>query len=114
MPLAVTLAGAAAVRSLLRLNVSNRSSSAYLTLIATDGALSELRGLRLYTTAAPSEIAHETYREEATVECAYTTTNAQSPSVGEKFKFIPNTVNQTMKLPVKLAWKTPQTRMRQA
>ena len=76
--------GAAAARSLLGRNVSNRSSSAYPTAIVTDGSLSEPQGLRLYSTAALPDIAHETYGAEFTVEYAYAATNVQSRSVGEK------------------------------
>ena len=64
----VTRAGAAAARSLLGRKASNRSSSACLTAIATDGAPSEARGLGLYTTAALPDIAHETYGAESAVE----------------------------------------------
>ena len=45
---AVTRAGTA-VKSFVRCNAHNRSDSAHLAAIATGPALSELRGLRLYT-----------------------------------------------------------------
>ena len=83
-------------------NVCIHSSSAYLAPIVPDGALFELQGLGLYTTASLPDIAHET---ESGVEYVYTATNVQSPSVKEKSNIIPNTFEQAMTLPTKLEWK---------
>ena len=74
-------------------------------MIATNGALSELRGLRLYTTAALPDIAHETYGAESTVEYAYATTNVQNRLLGKKSETILNTFKHAMTLPAKLEWK---------
>ena len=101
----VTYAGAAAARSLLGCNASSPSSSAYLTAIATDGALPKLHDLGLYTTAAMPETARENYGAESAVEYAYAVTNLQSRSVGKELEIIPNTFKQTMTLPAKLDWK---------
>ena len=102
---AVTGVGAPVERSLSGHNISNRLSSAYLTAIATDGALSELRRIGIYTTAALPDIALETYGAEYSVEYGYAATNAQSRLVGEKSEIIPNTCKETMTLPAKLEWK---------
>ena len=102
---AVTRAGATSAPSLVRRKVSNHSSSAYLTAIATDGALSEFLELGLYTTVALLDIAQDTYGAESAVKYAYATTNVQSCSVGEKFEVIANTSKQAIALPAKLEWK---------
>ena len=101
---AVTHASAAAARSLLGRNVSNRSSSAYLTAIATDRALPELQELGLDTTVALPDIAHKTNGAESAVKSAYAATNVQRRSVGEESEIIPSTVKKTM-TPAKLEWK---------
>ena len=75
-------------------------------MVATDRALSELRGLGIYTTEALSNIAHETCGADSTVKYVYAATNVQSLSVEEKSETIPETFKQSMTLLTKLEWKT--------
>ena len=101
---AVTCAGTAA-QSFVRCNVQNRSDYAHLAAITTRPALSELRGLRLYTKEALPDISHETYGADSAVEYAYAATTIQSRSAGENAEITPNTFKEAMPLPVKEQWK---------
>ena len=85
---AVTRAGNAA-RSLRERRAND---SAHLAKIATDGTLSELRRLGLYTTALLPDVVHQTNKAESVVEYACATANVQRYSVGEKMEVIPNTL----------------------
>ena len=89
----------------MRRNAHNRSDSAHVAAIATGPALSELRGLRVYTKETMPDIAHETYGADSTVEYAYATTTIQSCSAGENAEITPNTFKEAMTLPVKAQWK---------
>ena len=97
---AVTRAGTAA-QSFVRRNAHNRSDSAHLAAIATGPALSELRGLRLYSKETLPDIVHEAYGADAAVEYAYATTTIQSCSAGENAGITQNTFKQAMTLPAK-------------
>ena len=77
---AVTRAGTAA-RSFLKRNAISRPNSAQLAATITGPALSELRGLKLYTRMSLPDIAHETHRAESAVEYAYATTNVRNMKV---------------------------------
>ena len=101
---AVTCAGTAA-QSFVRCNVQNRSDYAHLAAITTRPALSELRGLRLYTKETLPDIAHETFGADSAVEYAYAATTIQSRSAGENAEITPNTFKEAMPLPVKEQWK---------
>ena len=79
---ALTRAGNAA-RSLRERRAND---SAHLTEIATDGTLSELRRLGLYTKALLPDVVHQTNKAESVVEYACATTNVQRYSVGTKWK----------------------------
>ena len=70
---AVTCAGPAA-QSFVKRNVHNRSDSSHLAATTTAPALSELRGLRLYTEETLPDIAHEMYRADSAVKYAYAAT----------------------------------------
>ena len=73
--------------------------------MATGPALSELRGLRLYTKEALPDISHETYGADSAVEYAYAATTIQSCSAGENAEITPNTFSEAMNLPAKTQWK---------
>ena len=73
----VTRAGTAA-KSFVRRNAHNRSDCAHPTAIATGPALSELRGLKLYTKEIMPDTAHETYRANSAVEYVYAATTIQN------------------------------------
>ena len=94
---AVTRAGNAA-RSLRE---RRANESAHLAEIATDGPLSELRRLRLYTKALLPDVVQQTNKAESVVEYACATTNVPRYSVGEKMEVIPNTFKEAMTLPAK-------------
>ena len=81
------------------------NDSAHLAEIATDGTLSELRRLGLYTKALLPDVMHQTNTAESAVEYACATTNVQRYSVGEKMEVIPNTFRGAMTLPAKTHWK---------
>ena len=81
------------------------NDSAHLAEIATDGTLSELRRLGLYTKALLPDVVHQTTKAESAVEYACATTNVQRYSVGEKMEVIPNTFKEAMTLPAKAQWK---------
>ena len=98
---AVTRAGNAA-RSLTERRAND---SAHLAEIATDGTLSELRRLGLYTKALLPDVVHQTNKAGSVVEYACATTNVQRYSVGEKMEVIPNTFKEAMTLPAKAHWK---------
>ena len=98
---ALTRAGNAA-RSLRERRAND---SAHPAEIATDGTLSELRRLVLYTKALLPDVVHHTNKAESVVEYACATTNVQRYSVGEKMKVIPNTFKEAMTLPAKAHWK---------
>ena len=66
---AVTRAGIVE-KSFVRRNAHTRSGFAHLEAIATGPALSELRGLRVYTQETLPDIAHETYGADPAVEYA--------------------------------------------
>ena len=97
----MTRAGNAA-RSLRERRVND---SAHLVEIATDGTLSELRRLGLYTKALLPDVVHQTNKAEPVVEYACVTTNVQRYSVGEKMEAFPNTFKEAMTLPAKAHWK---------
>ena len=78
----------------MRRNGHNRSDSAHLAAIATGPALSELRGLRLYTKEILPDIAHETYGANSAVEYAYAATTIQSYSAVENAEITPNTLKK--------------------
>ena len=78
---------------------------AHLAEIATDGTLSELQRLGLYTKALLPEVVHQTNKAESVVEYACATTNVQRYSVGEKMEVIPHTFKEAMTLPAKAHWK---------
>ena len=94
---AVTRAGNAA-RSLRERRAKD---SVHLAVIATDGTLSELRRLGLYTEALLPDVVHQTNKAESVVEYAWATTNVQRYSVGEKMEVISNTSKEAMTLPAK-------------
>ena len=98
---AVTRAGNAA--SSLRERRANES--AHLAEIATDGTLSELRRLGLYTKALLPDVVQQTNKAESVVEYACATTNVPRYSVGEKMEVISNTFKEAMALPAKAHWK---------
>ena len=98
---AVTRAGNAA-RSLRKRRAND---SAHLAEIATDGTLSELQRLGLYTKALLPDVVHQTNKAESVVEYACATTNVQMYSVGEKIEVIPNTFKEATTLPAKAHWK---------
>ena len=98
---AVTRAGNTA-RSLRERRAND---SAHLAEIATDGTLSELRRLGLYTKALLPDVVHQTNKAESVVEYACATTNVQRYSVREKMEVIPNTFKEVMTLPTKAHWK---------
>ena len=102
--LAVTRSGTAA-QSFVRHTANSRSDSAHLAAITTGPALSELRGLRLYTKETLPDIAHETYGADSAVEYAYAATIIQSCSAGENAEIIPNTFEEAITLPAKAQWK---------
>ena len=81
------------------------NDSAHPAEIATDGTLSELRRLGLYTKALLPDIVHQTNKAESVVEYACATTNVERYLVGEKMKVIPNTFKEAMTLPAKAHWK---------
>ena len=89
----------------MRRNAHNRSDSAHLAAVATGPALSELRGLRLYTKETLPDIARETYGADSAVEYAYAATTIQSCSAGENAEITPNTFKEAMTLPAKAQWK---------
>ena len=64
-----------AARFFLKRNANCRSNSAHLAAIITGPAISELRGLKLYTKRSLLDIAHETHGAESAVEYAYARTN---------------------------------------
>ena len=98
---AVTRAGNAAHS----LRERRANDSAHLAEIATDGTLSELRRLGLYTKALLPDVVHQTNKAESVVEYACATTNVQRYSAGEKMEVIPNTFKEAMTLPAKAHWK---------
>ena len=98
---AVTRAGNAA-RSLRERRAND---SAHLAEIATDGTLSELRRLGLYTKALLPDVVHQTNKAESVVEYACATTNVQRYSMGEKMEVISNAFKEAMTLPAKAHWK---------
>ena len=59
----------------MKRNANCRSNSAHLAAIITGPAISELRGLKLYTKRSLLDIAHETHGAESAVEYAYARTN---------------------------------------
>ena len=98
---AVTRAGNAA-RSLPE---RRANASTYLAEIATDGTLSELWRLGLYTKVLLPDVVHQTNKAESVVEYACATTIVQRYSVGEKMEVIPNTFKEAITLPAKAHWK---------
>ena len=101
---AVTRAGTAA-KSFVRRNAHNRLDSSHLAAIATGPALSELRGLRLYTKETLPDIAHETYGADSPVEYAYAAAIILTCSAGENAEIAPNTFKEAMTLPAEMQWK---------
>ena len=65
-------------------------------MITTGPALSELRGLRLYTKEILPDIAHETHGVDSTIEYAYAATTIQSRSAGENAEIAPNSFKEAM------------------
>lgn len=74
--------------------------------ITTGPALPELRGLRLHTRETLPDIAHETYKAEATIEYTYAATAIQSCSVRENAAIIPSTFKEAMCLLAKAKCKS--------
>ena len=101
---AVTRVGAAA-KSFVGRNAHNRSYYSHPAAIATGPALSELRGLRLYTKETLLDIAHETNGADSALKHAYDATTIQSCSAGENGEITPNTFKEAMTLPAKAQWK---------
>ena len=66
---AVTRAGIVE-KSFVRRNAYNRSDFAHVEAIITGSALSELRGLRLYTNETLPDVVHETHGADSAVEYA--------------------------------------------
>ena len=68
-------------------------------------ALSELRGLRLYTKETLLDIAHDMYGADSAVEYAYAATTIQKCSAGDDAEITPHTFKEAMTLPAKAQWK---------
>ena len=107
---AVTRAGNAA--RYLRERTAN--DSAHLAEITTDGTLSELRRLGLYTKALLPDVVHQTHKAESVVEYACATTNVQRYSVWEKMEVIPNTLKKPRPCRPRHTGRRPLTRRSQA
>ena len=101
---AVTRVGAAA-KSFVGRNAHNRSYYSHPAAIATGPALSDLRGLRLYTKETLPDIARETNGADSAPEHAYAATTIQSCSAGENAEIAPNTFEEVMTQPAKAHWK---------
>ena len=67
----------------------NDNDCIYLVEIATDGTLSQLRKLGLYTEAFLTDIAHQTDEVESVVEYACAATNVQMYSAAEETEVSP-------------------------
>ena len=67
MTAAATRAGTAVISFVWR-HAKNRSDSAHLAAITVETAVSELRGLRLYTKKILPDIAHDTYGTDSAIK----------------------------------------------
>ena len=72
----------------------NDNDCTRLAEIATDGTLSQLRRLGLYTEVFLTDIAHQTGGVESVVEYACAATNGQMYSVGEEMEEVSNTFEE--------------------
>ena len=85
--------------------MNNHSNSSHLATIVNRSALSDFRGLGLYTKNYFPDVAHEMYRAESVVKYAYAATNIQIRSERGKSEIFPNTFKEAMTLPAKAQWK---------